>query len=75
MDENDIRDMAKKIMSDILNDGSDTPSGLPYATFEEYKAIKNKQFRRTREQVKQGISREEAFALHLESLKKTDSPE
>ena len=65
----DIAEMTRKALEADL--GVAKPEDpLPYEDYAGYHKHHGKQFRRSRQQIKEGITRDAAFSLHLEELRK-----
>lgn len=64
----DIAEMTRKALEADL--GVTQEVSLPYDDYKGYSKHHGKQFRRSRQQIKEGITRSAAFHLHLEELRK-----
>lgn len=67
---NDVEDRLTDLVNDALkNELRDTTNmNFPFLNIEDYTAKTGKRFRRTKKQMDEGMTREQAFQLFMESL-------
>ena len=68
-----LSNIITRALADKLKYRSSTPAEAMYESIEHYTRITGKRFRKTKAQVKRGLSREEAFQEFLENKAKEDA--
>lgn len=63
----DVKNLIDRALEKLLVEEDSRP--LPYNTIEEYEEYTKRRFRRTKEDIQEGLSREKAFEKHLDKLR------